>query len=212
VIALPAAPRRYGLAGKHPSAALGISHSVSIDSDGHLLQYNGQHLEGACLPPLRFGSTRDVQFMAVSTSDYMSLGLSEIGVGDVYLWGSASEIPFLTGDYEFIINHEPQIVPGLHAIRVSKIAAGAWHCAALTDDGALYTWSGWEIGLTPNGLGYEIDGAHFTAMTPRRVQGAVNWVRLRCVAAGSDHTLVASQEGELFSFGGGSCGWPRESR
>jgi alpha-tubulin suppressor-like RCC1 family protein len=43
-------------------------------------------------------------------------------------------------------------------------------------------------------------------MTPRRVQGAVDRVRLRCVAAGCNYTLVASQEGELFSFGNGKDG------
>jgi alpha-tubulin suppressor-like RCC1 family protein len=91
-------------------------------------------------------------------------------------------------------------------MRVIKIAAGRWHCAALTDDSALYTWSGWENGPAPNGLGYEIDEDHFAAMTPRRVQGALDGVRLRCLAAGSSHTLVASEDGELLSFGGGESG------
>lgn len=38
------------------------------------------------------------------------------------------------------------------------------------------------------------------------MQGALDGVRLYCVAAGLDYTLVASQEGELFSFGDGYLG------
>jgi hypothetical protein len=166
--------RRDGLVGKHSSAALSFYRSVFIDSDGRLLQY----IEGGC-PTLRFVSTRDVQFHAVSSSDFISLSLSEDG--DVYSWGLADDSR---------VDDSPQIVPGLQAMRVSKIATGDQHCAALTDDGALYTWSGWEKGPAPKGLGYEIEEDHFAAMTPRRVQVALDGVRLRCVASGSDHTLV----------------------
>jgi alpha-tubulin suppressor-like RCC1 family protein len=38
------------------------------------------------------------------------------------------------------------------------------------------------------------------------VQGALDGVRGRSAAAGFDYTLVATQEGELFSFGDGHCG------
>jgi E3 ubiquitin-protein ligase HERC2 len=85
---------------------------------------------------------------------------------------------------------------------VRGIAIGSYHCAALTAEGALYTWSSWEGGPVPFRLGYEVDDDDlFTAMTPRRVEGALDGVRVRSVAAGSDYTVVATQEGELFTFG-----------
>lgn len=81
------------------------------------------------------------------------------------------------------------------------IAARASHCGALTAEGTLYTWCSWEGGPIPYGLGYETDEDSFSAMSPRRVQGALDGVCLSCVAAGSGYTLVVSQERENFSFG-----------
>jgi hypothetical protein len=138
--------RRDGLAGKHVSAAIDFDHSDFIDSEGHLVQYE----QFDCLP-VRFVLTRDVQFQAVSTSQLTSLALSDNG--DVYSWGHLADL-YRDYDHDYECNHEPQIVPGLLAIRVSKIAAGGKHCAAMTDDSALYTWASWESFSVPNGFGY----------------------------------------------------------
>jgi alpha-tubulin suppressor-like RCC1 family protein len=194
--------RRDSLAAGQLSAAAGAYHSVFIDCDGRLLQC-GQDPDGDSTLRV-FPSLRDVHFQSVSSSNYVSLALSE--GGDVYSWGPYSFGPGAEEAYVWDINQEPQIVPGLHAICVRAIAAGAWHSAALTAEGALYTWSSWEGGLIPDGLGYEVDEDDFTVLTPRRVQGALDGVRLRCVAAGKNYTLVATQAGELFYFGNGDDG------
>jgi hypothetical protein len=201
--------RRDGVAAEQLSAAAGLYSSVFIDCDGRLLQSSVDAKSGSTRTPV--SSLRDIAFQSVASSDWVSLALSEDR--QVYVWGPAGDGPIGDG-YIWYIEQEPQIVPGLQAINVSMISSGAWHSAALTADGALHTWSSWEYGIAPYGLGYEIDedctdedeSLHFAHMSPKRVQGALDGVRLRCVAAGYNYTLVASEEGELFSFGKGDQG------
>jgi hypothetical protein len=201
----------YCLADGNSSAAAGCDHSVFIDRDGQLLHYGGEG-EWVDPTPRLFATVRDVRFQSVSCSNWVSMALSEDG--DVYSWAQADNDPFAEdteGGEDWAINGEPEIVQGLHTVSVRRIAAGSLHCAAATDDGALYTWSSWAHGFNTICLGYEIgfEGsgfADYTTMTLKRVRGALDGVRLRCVAAGFDTTFVASQEGELFSFGDGEWG------
>jgi alpha-tubulin suppressor-like RCC1 family protein len=192
--------RRGGLAEGQRSAAAGCDHSVVIDSDGRLLRCGGDP-DGETTPRL-FPTVHDVHFHSVSSSNWVSLALSE--AGDVYSWGQARNAPY--EDEDWAMHADPKIVPFPHAISVRGISVGGYHCAALTVDGALFTWSCWVGGCVPFGLGDEVDRSQFNAMSPRRVQGALDGVRVRSVAAGFEYTLVATQEGELFSFGEGWCG------
>jgi hypothetical protein len=136
---------RASLTDVHSSAAAGSDHSVFVDFDGRLLQ---KDLKRDSAPQI-FPSVRDVHSRRVCSSSWVSLALSE--EGKVCSWGEAGHSP--EGDYPWAINQDPLTVPGLHAISVREIAAGAWHSAALTTEGALYTWSSWVGGPVPNGLG-----------------------------------------------------------
>lgn len=149
------------------------AHSLFIDRDGRLLRC-GDDPDGDCTPRV-FSSLGDVRFLSVSCNKWFSLGLVLSEEGVVYSLDlsdvDSSDVESLShvdeSDVSSIANQELQIVPGLGAINVRGIAAGAYHCAALTADGALYTWAYWDAGPLPLGLGYEIDADHFSALTPR---------------------------------------------
>ena len=81
-------------------------------------------------------------------------------------------------------------------LRVVSLSAGYGHVAAITADGGVYTFGDGEIGQ----LGH---GSEDNALLPRRVGGALGGVRAVAVAAGSEHTAVVGEGGEVFTFGDG---------
>jgi alpha-tubulin suppressor-like RCC1 family protein len=84
----------------------------------------------------------------------------------------------------------------LAPLRVVSLSAGYGHVAAITADGGVYTFGDGEIGQ----LGH---GSEDNALLPRRVGGALSGVRAVAVAAGSEHTAVVGEGGEVFTFGDG---------
>ena len=83
---------------------------------------------------------------------------------------------------------------------VEVVACGASHSAAVTRSGAIYTW-----GLASSG---ELGHGGWTPIevnVPRQV-GALAGVRVVDVACGSNHTLVVSNDGRLWSCGRGRHG------
>jgi hypothetical protein len=74
---VPLLLRHGGLAEGQCSVAAGCAHSLLIDSDGRLLRYGGDP-DGDTTPRL-FPSVGDVYFQSVSSSQWVSLALSEEG-------------------------------------------------------------------------------------------------------------------------------------
>jgi alpha-tubulin suppressor-like RCC1 family protein len=110
----------------------------------------------------------------------------------------------------------PTVREELRNHRVRQVAAGYDHCAAVTEDGALYTWETFHAGdwiLTNHkpvpslgtsmpelGLGsfelYDLIGA------PYRVF-ALEGIRITSVAVGDRFTLAVTEAGAVYSFGVG---------
>ncbi|KPJ09177.1 RCC1 domain-containing protein 1 [Papilio machaon] len=71
--------------------------------------------------------------------------------GHVYTWGSGKRFQLGHGDIEDI--DKPQEVDALAGIKITKIAAGGYHCLALSEFGDAYTW-GWndegQLGILDN--------------------------------------------------------------
>lgn len=199
--------RRDGLAYGQQSVAAGRGYSLFLDLDGRLLETGYYPYPYHDHTPRILELSADERFLSVVTNDWYALALSEDGRVYTWTWDRVDgRRPIPGSTFSMYLNMYPEIVPGLDAITVCGIAQGTYHCAVLTASGALYTWSSYEDGPIPPGLGYETDAAQFKAKSPRRVLGVLDGVRLRCVAAGYEFTLVASQEGQLFSFGDGKHG------
>jgi alpha-tubulin suppressor-like RCC1 family protein len=85
--------------------------------------------------------------------------------------------------------------------RVRQLVAGCYHCAAVTEDGALFTWessSAHETDQPQAELGYGSFVHDFRA--PHRVF-AFDGVRIISVADGNIFTVVVTEAGAVYSFG-----------
>ncbi|KAH8398626.1 hypothetical protein KR215_003278, partial [Drosophila sulfurigaster] len=72
------------------------------------------------------------------------------GNGDVYSWGNG--LRGQLGQVTLGVEETPQLIEALAGIKITHIAAGGWHSAAISAFGDLYTW-----GLNSNGqLGMRI--------------------------------------------------------
>ena len=76
-------------------------------------------------------------------------------------------------------------------------SAGAWHSAAVGEDGALFVWGGGELGQLGTG---DTD----RRLAPTRVGGLPAPVRQ--VAAGFYHTGIVTEAGDLLMCGCGENG------
>jgi len=88
---------------------------------------------------------------------------------------------------------------------IQQVALGAFHSAAVTEDGALWTW-GWG-GSFWHGAGALGHGTRVTAASPTLVNMFLEkGEKIRQVVCGLQHTLVLTSEGRLFTTGKGDFG------
>ena len=76
--------------------------------------------------------------------------------------------------------------------------AAATHCAAIDDEGRLYTWGRNERGQ----LGH---GDYVSRGTPTRVE-ALGETRCASAACGKGHTVVVCENGDVYGFGSNKFG------
>ena len=84
------------------------------------------------------------------------------------------------------------------SVKIASIACGTSHCAAISTDGRMYTWGSSEHGRLGNGR----DDGEGSVANPSCVEYFCNeGIVVTKVACGFAHTLVISEDGELYSFG-----------
>mmetsp|Transcript_936 Transcript_936/g.2387 ORF Transcript_936/g.2387 Transcript_936/m.2387 type:complete len:689 (-) Transcript_936:301-2367(-) len=94
----------------------------------------------------------------------------------------------------------PQYIEALAGVRCVCVAAGELHSAAVTVDGDLYTWGDGFCGQ----LGHGDKGP---CVSPQQVtKGGLEDECVANVALGARHSLVVTDDGEVFSFGLGHFG------
>jgi len=92
-----------------------------------------------------------------------------------------------------------------HRPAVQQVALGAFHSAAITEGGALWTW-GWG-GSFWYGAGALGHGRGTRVQDPTLVMNFVEeGEEVKQVACGSQHTIVLTSEGRLYSTGKGDFG------
>ena len=91
----------------------------------------------------------------------------------------------------------PTAIALLERLVVVDVAAGTHHSAAITESGQLYTWGRGSYGQLGHG-----DTEGKTAPT------VVSSIQGQCyrVSCGDCHTVVVTDDGEVFSFGSGEDG------
>jgi alpha-tubulin suppressor-like RCC1 family protein len=101
---------------------------------------------------------------------------------------------------------EPRIVEALATYCITYIEAGAYHNAALTSDGAVFTWGRGDV----NQLGVKQskmmkDDMGYASLFPKIVEDLLQ-VKVCQVACGEAHTMALDTDGNVHSFGWGEDG------
>ena len=201
--------RPVGAAGHRPTLRTVVSgggslHALGLGYDGVAYAwgsgYSGQLGDGTTnghtAPAAVTGLPAGVLLTALAAGDLHSLGLGSDG--NAYSWGSNGQGQL--GDGSTTTRTAPVRVAGLPAgVRVTAVAAGAFHNLALTSDGVAYAWG-------RNNAGQLGDGTTTDRATAVPVTGLPAGVRLTSVAAGAAHSLGLGDDGKAYGWGGNTSG------
>ncbi|KAG2405376.1 PH, RCC1 and FYVE domains-containing protein [Vigna angularis] len=145
----------------------------------------------------------------LSGSVFQALGNEHSSVAtEVFSWGSGANYQLGTGNAH--IQKLPCKVDSLGGSFIKLISAGKFHSVALTARGELYTW-GFGRGGRLGHPDFDIHSGQAAVITPRQVTSGLGSRRVMAIAAAKHHTVIATQGGEVFTWGSnreGQLGYP----
>ncbi|CAJ2672066.1 unnamed protein product [Trifolium pratense] len=117
---------------------------------------------------------------------------------EVFSWGSGANYQLGTGNAH--IQKLPCKVDSLNGSIIKLISAAKFHSVALTDRGEVYTW-GFGRGGRLGHPDFDIHSGQAAVITPRQVTTGLGSRRVMAIAAAKHHTVIATQGGEVFTWG-----------
>ncbi|KAJ8528968.1 hypothetical protein K7X08_035803 [Anisodus acutangulus] len=117
---------------------------------------------------------------------------------EVFSWGSGVNYQLGTGNAH--IQKLPCKVDSLHGSVIKFVSAAKFHSAAVTARGELYTW-GFGRGGRLGHSDFDIHSGQAAVITPRQVISGLGARRVKAVAAAKHHTVIATEAGEVFTWG-----------
>ncbi|KAL3765189.1 hypothetical protein ACHAWU_010380 [Discostella pseudostelligera] len=149
---------------------------------------NLETLDQLYLEPVEMMDSEDVTQIACGFA--FSLALNSGGI--IHAWGRNNEGQLGTGmglaADMYAMESLPRPIEGvLEGRSVTRIAAGHTHAAAVTSDGALFTW----------GMNYTHEP---------KLESTLLHTRIVDVACGQNYTLALDEEGRVYSVGKGKTG------
>ncbi|CAK9191892.1 unnamed protein product [Sphagnum troendelagicum] len=130
------------------------------------------------------------------------------GAMEVYSWGNGANYQLGTGTAG--IHRIPCRIDALQSLDVTSVAAAKFHSAAITASGAVYTW-GFGRGGRLGHPDFDIHSGQVAVITPRQVICGIGSKRVKVIAVAKHHTIVATDGGEVFTWGSnreGRLGYP----
>jgi alpha-tubulin suppressor-like RCC1 family protein len=200
------------------TAAAGWHRSLFVDAHGALLAGGEEKEEEVGLLGLRGGASQSFLRAVAPTfvpsmagifiravACHVTCNLAVSKEGQVFEWGRDVEHPLLADDNDLFKWQPPvpTVIEELRDHRVRQVIVGSFHCAAVTEDGALFTWETERVvyGRKEEAraeLGYGRFAHDFGV--PRRVC-AFEGVRVASVAVGYQFTAAVTEDGAAYSFG-----------
>ncbi|KAK4414823.1 Inhibitor of Bruton tyrosine kinase [Sesamum alatum] len=117
---------------------------------------------------------------------------------EVFSWGSGVNYQLGTGNAH--IQKLPCKVDSLHGSFIKLISAAKFHSVAVSARGEVYTW-GFGRGGRLGHPDFDIHSGQAAVITPRQVTSGLGARRVKAIAAAKHHTVVATESGEVFTWG-----------
>ncbi|XP_058204306.1 uncharacterized protein LOC131318502 [Rhododendron vialii] len=192
--------KRLLAAGADPNARDGESGWTSLHRALHF-----GHLAVASIL-IQSGASTTVEDSKYRTPvDLLSGPVSQaLGNGDnsvateVFSWGSGVNYQLGTGNAH--IQKLPCKVDALHGSFIKMISAAKFHSVAVTGKGEVYTW-GFGRGGRLGHPDFDIHSGQAAVITPRPVTSGLGARKVKAIAAAKHHTIVATEGGEVFTWG-----------
>ena len=178
-------------------AAAGGRHTAAVTAEGRLYTWGrgcfgqlGQGADASMLVPtlVRGAGLEGAPVLMVACGDYHTLAVTRAGA--LYACGRGDEGQLGLNDKVNRDVFERVRLPVLSDARIVTASAGFYHSAAVTEDGALFTWGrGQDYGNRPTGLGHGdvTERLRPTQVAPDSMDGA----RIgRCRALAREHALA----------------------
>jgi len=180
----------------------GSYHTAAVASNGDLYTWGGG-MYGKLGHGNESGHStpRRVEGLVGLTVSQIACGSRHTAVitstGALYTWGDKENGVAGHGDTE---GHQytPKLLERLAGKRVVQLSACGFHTGCLTDAAEVFTWGEGKFGR----LGH---GAERNCHSPRLVEVLLG-KKPRQVACGGFHTAVITDDGKMYTFGGGEHG------
>ncbi|XP_073066819.1 uncharacterized protein [Primulina eburnea] len=117
---------------------------------------------------------------------------------EVFSWGSGVNYQLGTGNAH--IQKLPCKVDSLHESFIKLISAAKFHSVAVSSCGEVYTW-GFGRGGRLGHPDFDIHSGQAAVITPRQVTSGLGTRRVQAIAAAKHHNVVATEGGEVFTWG-----------
>lgn len=185
----------------------GVFHSLAITEAGRLYSWgsgtNGRLGHGDTVMrtrPRMVEALGEVDVVHISAGSGHSLAVSRAGC--LYTWGQGYNGRLGHGNQE--TKPQPEIVEALLGQTITQAVAGCEFTICATDKGAAFSFGHRDFsGTVWWGRGW--CGGSARVLLPARIK-ALGEDRVAALAAGSVHTMLVTEGGELYTFGCGAQG------
>lgn len=145
---------------------------------------------------IRQVSCGSVHVVALSEDGLLqSWGYNELGQLGRGFTCDGLQGPRVLNAYAKHLDEAPEVV------KITQVACGEYHTAAISDTGDVYTWGFGNMGQ----LGHCSLQAEDKELLPRRVV-ALEGIHVTSIACGGVHTCAVTEKGALYAWGGGQVG------
>lgn len=181
----------------------GSYHTAAVTSTGDLYTWGGGMYgklghgnEAGCSAPQRVDALVGLPVAQIACGSRHTAVVTATG-GAVYTWGDKENGVAGHGDTE---GHQyaPRRLERLASTPVTQLSACGFHTAVVTESGDLWTWGEGKFGR----LGHDSERNSHAPQLVQELRGK----KPRQVSCGGFHTAVVTEDGHLYSFGGGEHG------
>ncbi|XP_057524912.1 uncharacterized protein LOC130804483 [Amaranthus tricolor] len=138
-----------------------------------------------------------IDLLSGSLSQNLGQDLASVKT-EIFSWGSGTNYQLGTGNAH--IQKLPCKLDELNGSFIKFIDASKFHSLAVTGRGELYTW-GFGRGGRLGHPEFDIHSGQAAVITPRQVISGLGSRRVKAVAAAKHHTIIATESGEVFTWG-----------